>query len=259
VTDNQQSEVVPRLLLAVAGARAVLQDVAVPKEIPEWLAALRDPILGDLRLSPCVAAPEHIPDVLKAFGEQHPPARRRIVVAIDEMAIKLWFARKHKAPKKFAVADADLKRLETAARNLLSLWSRGSPYYQALFTAMILMVPPKERRHHRSIERRNRRFDFNNIDPGPALAKLLPVIRALRSPDIYSRAFSQPRSSRKGLERSLLWEPLFDLMHDFRIENFGKHQRLIDTIRALHRACGIKAPEAVAVRQALKDWRKRER
>jgi hypothetical protein len=219
--------------------------------MPEWLAALGDPILGDLRLSPNkILAPENIPEVLKAFGPQHPPARRRIVIALNEMAIELWLAGKHKAPKKFAAANPDLKRLENATRNLLALWSKASPYYPALLKAMIFMVPPKERRH--------RRFDFNNINPGLALERLLPVIRALRSQESYSRAFSRP-ASRKSLERALLWEPLFDLMRDFKIEDFRKHQALIDTIRALHLTCKIEPPDPVAVRVALNAWRKRRR
>jgi hypothetical protein len=228
-------------------------------DMPEWLAALRDPILGDVRLSPNkILAPEHIPDVLKAFGPQHPPARRWIVNAIDQMAIKLWFASQHKAPKKFAAANADLKRLENATRNLLTLWAKASTYYPAMMKAMILMVPPKQRRHHGSTELGGRRFDFNDINPGPALAKLQPVIRALRSQEIYSRAFSRP-ASRKSLERALLWEPLFDLMRDFKIDDFSKHQALIDTIRALHLACKIEPPDPVAVRVALNAWRKCQR
>jgi hypothetical protein len=227
--------------------------------MPKWLAALRDPVLGDLRLSPKeIVAPKHIPKVLKAFGRQHPPARRRIVIALDQMAIELWVAGKYKPPEKFATANADLKRLENATRNLRALWSKASPYYPALKQAMIFTVPPKERRHHRSIERRHRRFDFNNINPGPALERLLPVIRALRSQEIYSRAFSR-RPSRKSLERALLWEPLFDLMRDFKIEDFSKHQALIDTIRALHLACKIMPPDPVAVRVALNAWRKGQR
>jgi hypothetical protein len=219
---------------------------------PEWLAALRDPILGDLRLSPeGVLAPEHIPGVLKAFGPQHPPARRRIVIAIDEMAINLWLARKHKAPKKFADADANLARLQNAARNLLTLWSSAIPYYPALMKTMILVVPPNERKQ--------RRFDFNEMNPGPTLEKLLPVLQALRRQDFYLRAFSQPPSGRKGLERALLWEPLFDLLRDFGIEDFRKHQPLIETIRALHRTCKIEAPDPGAVRVATSAWRKRQR
>lgn len=161
---------------------------------------MRDPVLGDVRLSPCVAAPQHIPGVLRAFGDQHAPARRWIVVAIDEMAIKLWFARKGRAPKKFADADRDLERLESATRNSLSLWREASPYYAALLRAIVLMVPPQDRRNHS--------FTFNSIDPGSTLAKLLPAIQALRTPEIYSRAFSQPPNSRKSLQRALLWEPL---------------------------------------------------
>jgi hypothetical protein len=225
--------------------------VDVPSEqLPDWLAALRHPSLGDLHLTPKIIAPEHIPDVLKAFGEQSPSARRRIVLALDEMAIELWVARKHMPPKKFAAADDDLRSLESAVRKLRGRWSKMNPYYQALLNAMFLMVPPKERR--------NRIFEFSDINLGPVLEKLLPVIEALRRPDIYFRAFSQPPRGRKGLERAHLWEPLFGLMQEFRIEKFSKHQPLIDTIRALHRVCKIKAPDPVAVRVAHSAWRKRQ-
>jgi hypothetical protein len=224
---------------------------APSKQQPEWLAALRDPILGDLILSPCIVASEHIAGVLKAFGRQRAPARRRIVIALDEMAIKLWLARKYKAPKKFAAANTDLKALEDAARKMRGLWRKARPYYDALLKAIILTVPPKERRGHS--------FDFSKINAGPALDNLLPVIEALRTPDIYGRAFSQPPSSRKSLERALLWEPLFDLLRDFKIEEFGKHQAVIETVRGLHRACGVRLPDPIAVRQALKEWREHER
>jgi hypothetical protein len=219
------------------------------KEQPEWLAALRDPTLGELWLSPFVA-PEHLPDVLKAFGEQETSSRRRIVIALDEMATKLWFARKHKAPKKFSAAKRELKPLEDAADNLLALWLEASPYYAALLKATILMIPPKERRNHA--------FAFNSLDPGPALAKLLPAIRALRTQEIYTRAFSQPPRSQKSLERALLWEPLFDLMHDFKIEEFDRHQPMIHTARALHLACSLRPPDEGKFRVTLNDWRKRQ-
>jgi hypothetical protein len=215
-------------------------------EPPGWLAGL-----GDLRLTPKIIAPEHILDVLKAFGEQDSPAKRRIVIALDEMAIKLWLARKHRGPRKFAAANADLKRLENDVSKLLRRWSQAAPYYEALLRAIVLQVPPKERRNHK--------FEFNDINIGPKLNNLLPVIQALRTREIYSHAFSQPPSGRKGLERALLWEPLFDLMLDLRIEKFNKHQPLIDTVRALHRTCKIEAPDPVAVRVAHSAWRKRHR
>jgi hypothetical protein len=159
--------------------------------------------------------------------------------------------RRHKAPKKFGAAKTDLKALEDAARKLHGLWRRARPYHDALLRAMILRVPPKERRGHS--------LDFNKINPGPALDNLLPVIGALRSLHIYARAYSQPPSSHKAPERAFLWEPLFDALHDFKINDFGKHQPLIKTIRALHLACGIRPPDAVAVRQAARDWRSSER
>ncbi|HZV05859.1 MAG TPA: hypothetical protein VE999_12320 [Gemmataceae bacterium] len=228
-----------------------MTDAPEDRSSPEWLVALRDPVLGDLRLSPFIVAPEHIPNVLKAFGQQHPPAQRWIVIALDEMAIKLSFARRNKAPKKFSSADDHLEKLESAAANFLALWRETSPYYEALLRASVLMVPSQDRRSHK--------FNFSNIDAGTPMAKLMPVIGALRNRDIYARAYSQPLSSQKALERALLWEPLFHLLHEFKIDDFGEHQPLIETIRSLHRACGIKPPDPVAVRQTLSDWRKRER
>src|SRR6516165_9723671 len=93
---------------------------------PEWLAAVADPILGDLHLTPKIIAGEHIPDVLRGFGEQDSPTRRRLVIAVDDMALKHWLARKHKGPKKFAAANADLKRLEDDVSKLLAQWSKRS-------------------------------------------------------------------------------------------------------------------------------------
>jgi hypothetical protein len=65
------------------------------------------------------------------------------------------------------------------------------------------------------------------------------------------------RDSRKSLERTLLWEPLFGLMHDFGIEEFDKHQDLTRTVGALHLALGIGPPNKNLLKQVAFLWRKR--
>src|SRR6202035_5570137 len=114
------------------------------KETPEWLAELRDPIWGDLRLGEIIA-PKHVPAVLKAFGQQHAAARRQIVERLDGMAAMLKYARKHKPPMKFAPADAYLARLENATVNFRSLWAKASPFYRALGSALFITAKREKR------------------------------------------------------------------------------------------------------------------
>jgi hypothetical protein len=64
-----------------------------------------DRTISEWRLSPCVVASKHIPDVLKAFGPREPPARRRIVSKLDDMAVNYWFASRHQPPVAFTAAD----------------------------------------------------------------------------------------------------------------------------------------------------------
>jgi hypothetical protein len=205
-------------------------------------------------MSPCVVAPEHIPDVLKAFGLREPPARRRIVSKLDDMAANYWFASRHEPPVAFTDADAKLDRLETSIRNTISLWKEVTHLHQAIFMAQFLRLPAERRKKYR-------RIPWKRIDPVSRLINnAVPLIKALRDPEIYRAAFSQPplADSHKALTRALLWEPLLDLMKVFKQLNFAEHQPLIDTIRSLHLALGIEPPDGSAVRQTVSAWRKRE-
>ena len=214
-----------------------------------------DRTISEWRLSPCVVAPKHIPDVLKAFGPREPPARRRIVSKLDDMAVNYWFASRHQPPVAFAAADDKLDRLETSIRNTLSLWKEVTEEVtpQAIFMAQFLRLPAKERKNYDHIA-------WEALDPVSPLTNVLPLIKALRDQDIYRAAFSQPPTadSHKHLTRALLWEPLLDLMKGFGQLDFAEHQPLIDTIRSLHLALGIEPPDGRAVRQTVSAWRKRE-
>ena len=80
----------------------------------------------------------------------------------------------------------------------------------------------------------------------------------LRDLDTYYRPLGRRvGDSRKGLERTLLWEPLFGLMQEFGIKEFDKHQPLIQTVRSLHLALGIGPPDANRLKQVAFLWRKR--
>ena len=215
-----------------------------------------DRTISEWRLSPCVVASKHIPDVLKAFGPREPPARRRIVSKLDDMAVNYWFASRHRPPVAFTAADDKLDRLETSIRNTLSLWKEVTEDVtpQAIFMAQFLRLPAERRKTYR-------RVPWKQIDPVSRLTNnALPLIRALRDPEIYRAAFSQPPTadSHKHLTRALLWEPLLDLMNDFGQLDFAEHQPLIDTVRSLHLALGIDPPDGRAVRQTVSAWRKRE-
>lgn len=152
---------------------------------------------------------------------------------------------------KFARADPLFARLERATVNLQSLWAEATPFHRGLrFTKMIIT---------RSSEARSNSA-LDDTDLAAVLADLLRVIRAVRDPEMYMSVFShQGTSSRKSVERAVLWEPLLDLMERHDIQNFSQHQPLIGTVRALHRACGITPPDPGAVRQTVNSWRKRYR
>jgi hypothetical protein len=204
-------------------------------------------------MSPCVVVPKHIPGVLKAFGPREPPARRRIVGKLDDMAINYWFASKHEPPVAFTAASDQLDRIATSIVNTLSLWKQLAPLHPAIFMAQFLRLPAKERKNYDHIA-------WEALDPVAPLTNVLPLIKALRDQDIYRAAFSQPPTadSHKHLTRALLWEPLLHLMNDFGQLDFAEHQPLIDTIRSLHLALGIEPPDGRAVRQTVSAWRKRE-
>jgi hypothetical protein len=219
-------------------------------QTPNLLSELRHPVSGDLRVSPSIVAPEHFRDVLRAFGPQDVGVRRHIIIEIDGWAIQLKYARKHKIPMKFATADPFLARLERATVNLQSLWEKASPFHSGMSITKMMMTPASEAS----------KLAWPDIDLAGALADLLSTIRAVRNLETYMQAFSrQGPSSRKRLERALLWEPLLDLLDKFHIQNFNQHQPLITTVRALHLACGIDPPDPAAVRQTVDSRRKRHR
>jgi hypothetical protein len=228
------------------------------KKVPDWLAALRDPIEGGPYLSHYIVAPEHIPDVLRAFGAPPLHARRVLVSAINEMATKLWLAREGRPPLRFAEAQKKLESLGAAARNLKNKLT-DHELRRAIFWANISKLPALDSQERTHGEKRIPTSIFGAIDEG--LKFLIEGVDALRNSKVYHRVFDQPSSSdsRMRPERALLWEPLLALMTDFKIASFREHQPLIATIRSLHLACGIEPPDPGAVRQTVKDWRKRQR
>jgi hypothetical protein len=221
------------------------------KEIPDWLAALRDPILGDLKLSSFIRAPEHVPDALKAFGEQQAPDRRRIVAAFDRMATNLWFAREYKPTLSSKEANERLKRIVAAGKNLRN--NLHSELRFAISWANVMKQP---------VEARDGVVEAMHVPDATFDVGLMFIIAGaeelLRNPVAYRAVFWQPpgRERHKRLERVLLWEPLLDVLADFGIEDFDQHQFLIVTIRSLHLACGIAPPKETSVRQTVSAWRK---
>jgi hypothetical protein len=220
------------------------------KEIPEWLSAIRHPQGAELYFSPYVVAPEHIPDVLRAFGKRPAFAKRLLVTAIDEMAAKLWFARKHKPSLNF---DRKLMALAAAAKNLKNKL-QDQELRRAIFRANTLKWPITDWRERPGEEELPPMFAA--IEEG--LTFLIKGAAALQDPKIYHLALDQPSDTKKHLERALLWEPLLALLDDFN-GDFAEHQPLIATIRSLHLACGIEPPDPNAVRQTVNAWRKRKR
>jgi hypothetical protein len=223
------------------------------KEVPEWLAALRHPKGGDLYLSPYIVAPDHVRDVLQAFGKRPTFTKRFLVAAIDEMAARLWFAHKHKPSFSFDAGQNKLKALAAAAKNLRNKLQDGE-LRRAIFRANTLKWPIPDYRDRPGAEELPP--IFAEVEEG--LAFLIKGAASLENRKIYNLAFDQPPDSQKSLERALLWEPLLKLLDDFH-EDYGAHQPLIATIRSLHLACGIEPPDPGAVRQTVNAWRKRQR
>lgn len=81
----------------------------------------------------------------------------------------------------------------------------------------------------------------------------------LRDLDNYYRLLGRRvvDSRKRSLERTLLWEPLFNLMHEFGIEDFSEYQDQVQTIRSLHLALGIAPPGDNYLKQVAFLWRKR--
>jgi hypothetical protein len=224
--------------------------------MPDWLAALRCPICDDVRLSHAWKAPDRIPEILEGFGPRHPPARRWIVIKLDTMAYDISYACAHEPA--FGVQEAKVQFASTAsaAANLLN------KLREPQVRRAILMAIAKRQRTNQGPKWL---LDMD-LDAGTPLDEIDLALKfieegaeeVLRDPDIYYRPLGRRvAESRKGLERILLWEPLLGLMHDFGIEEFDKHQPLIQTVRSLHLALGIGLPDANRLKQVAFLWRKR--
>jgi hypothetical protein len=224
--------------------------------MPDWLAALRCPICGDVKLSHAWVAADHIPKILKGFGQPHPPARRWIVAKLDTMAIHHWHARNHEPAFGLQKAKAHFASTASAARNLLNK-------LQEVQVRRAILMGAKRKQISKNGPKWLLGMDLHAETPLDAIDLALEFIRegaeeVLREPDIYYRPLGRRvANSRKRIERTLLWEPLFGLMHDFEIEDLNKHQPLIQTIRSLHHALGIVPPDANRLKQVAFDWRKR--
>jgi hypothetical protein len=222
------------------------------KTIPDWLAALRDPISGDLKLSSFIRAPEHIPNVLKAFGEQCPADRRRIVSALDRMATNLWFGTEYKPTLSFKETIERLERIFAAGKDLRN--NMHAELRFAISWANVLRQPT---------EARDQVVEAMHIPDATFDVGLMFMIEGagelMRNPETYRAIFWQPpgKQRHKRLVRVLLWEPLLDLFADSKIEDLDQYQPLIATVRSLHLACGIAPPNDGAVRQVVFDRKKK--
>ena len=104
--------------------------------------------------------------------------------------------------------------------------------------------------------------DLQARTPLDAIDLILELVRegaveVLRDLDTYFSPLGRHAAdSRKKTERTLLWT-LFDLMHNFEIEEFDKYQPLIKTVCSLHLALGIDPPDANLLNQVTFLWRKR--
>jgi hypothetical protein len=224
--------------------------------MPDWLAALCGLRRDDMRLSHAWKVPDRIPEVLEGFGPRHPPARRYIVLRIDKMADDHWFARTHEPA--FGLQEAKVHFASTISMAKNGLNKLRDPRVRRA----ILMANAKRKRTNQG-PKWLLDMDLDAGTPLDAIDIAFKFIEegaeeVLRDPDIYYRLLGRRvADSRKGLERSLLWEPLLDLMHDFGIEDRGKYQNLIQTVRSLHLALGIDPPDANLLKQVAFDRKKR--
>jgi hypothetical protein len=204
-------------------------------------------VVGGVTLSPYIK-PENAPDiarVLKGFGPRSPPDIEQIILALDDMAMSIWGARKRKPPMKFEDAKKLLAPLEARIGEVLTALERAAPLHQAIYRARMAAKTTKERRELVAL--------------APAANDVLLAVRILRDPNGYRGAYDQP-DGQKYPERALIWEPLFGLMNQFglRERDFRKHQPLMTTVKALHRVVGIDPPDENAFKATIRDWRKKE-
>jgi len=232
--------------------------------MPDWLAALRDPIKGDLELSSFIRAPEHIPDILKAFGEPSPADRRRIAVALDLMVKTHALASEYEPTLSLTETRKRLSRLVKAGKSIQK--DMHAELRFAIFWANLMEVPTKDRDWKVPIGNRDAFAETLFTHDATFDVSLMFIIAGAEkllsnNMENYRAVLWQPPGEQrhKALARALLWEPLLDLLVEFKIEDFDQHQDLIDTIRSLHLACGIEPPLETSVRQTVYDRRNRQR
>jgi|SRR6516165_8181281 hypothetical protein len=93
-------------------------------EYPEYVEVFSDPVLGDLWLSPCIVAPQHMLEVLEAFGvkiseglsdlevKEVKERRRQLIFAVEDVAIKFRVAEIAQPPMDFTAANKHLSGLK---------------------------------------------------------------------------------------------------------------------------------------------------
>jgi hypothetical protein len=198
------------------------------KETSDWLAALRDPTLGDLKLSSFIRAPEHIPGVLKAFGERSSADRRRIVAALDLMAKTHALAREYEPTLSFTETRNRLSRIVKAGKSIQR--DMHAELRFAIFWANLMEMPIKDRDWKVPIGDRDAFAETLYSHDATFDVSLMFIIagaeKLLNNMENYRAVLWQlPGKQRhKALTRALLWEPLLDLLTEFKIENLDEHQ-----------------------------------
>lgn len=239
--------------------------------VSDWLAVLRDPVLGELKLSSAIETPDQIVGVLRGFGERPSADQRRIVASLNEWAVKYRRALDNEPRVSLKVARERLQSIYASARKLRNLLE-PLELRRAIEFAHLLKVSMEQR----GVPKRGVRICLEDNAPiivDEAFDALLVLDRMLEDltstveaaneivlgPELYHAAMAQPPlpRSRKTLERALLWEPLLHLMQEFGIEDFSEHQDLIVTVRSFHLALGIAPPNRNLLKGVTFDWRKR--
>lgn len=211
--------------------------------------ATSDPsVIHGWPLSRFFKKPEHVHDVLQRFGPQRPSARRKIVQALDMMAIDYRVARSNKPPLKFALANPKLERFEKWLANGEKLWNDLAPLHPTLLTLRLEMIPRNALKEQADAARAT-------VDLAPVATTLLGIVKELRDPKKYSAALRQPHGSH---ERTYLWQPLAQLMAQYRVKP-SQHGTFLGAVRAMHAALEADPPSEGAVKKMLHDLRQRER
>ena len=120
--------------------------------------------------------------------------------------------------------------------------------HPALLALRLNMIPRNELREKADAARAS-------IDLAPVATALLPIVQKLHDPKIYSAALRQPHGSH---ERTYLWQPLAQLMAEYRVER-GQHGSFLGAVKSLHAALEVDPPSEGAVKKMLHDLRQGER